>query len=246
MSDSAVAQRIVIATKRGGLLDQYFYFFMALLIPAVVIYGFSVTVGDNLIHPAIPRPAILYVHAAVFSGWLVFFLLQSALVRTHNVYWHRRIGWFGAAMGTVMPALGVATAIVMGRFDMVRLHATDAEAGLMIPLWDMVAFSSTFALAIYYRKKPEFHRRLILIATCALTAAAFGRFPERLLPSEFFYGGVDLLILLGVARDMIVNHRVHRVYYYVLPAFVVGQTIVTYTVFHSLPYWMRIAHAILG
>jgi len=245
LSNSGLNQGIVVTTERGGLLDQYFYFFMSLLIPAVVVYGFSFTVGKNLIHPTIPRPLILYVHAAVFSGWLVFFMLQSALVRTHNVHWHRRIGWFGVALGVVIPVLGVSTAITMGRFNILRLHSTEAESDLMIPLFDMVAFTGTFALAIYCRKKPEFHRRLILIATCALTAAAFGRFPERLLPSELFYGGVDLLILLGVVRDMIVNRSVHRVYFYVLPAFIVGQTIVTYTVFHGLPYWTRIAHAIL-
>jgi hypothetical protein len=65
---------------------------MSLLIAAIVVYGFSITVDKNLIHPAVPRPMILYIHEAVFSGWLVFFILQSALVRTHNVQWHRLIG----------------------------------------------------------------------------------------------------------------------------------------------------------
>jgi hypothetical protein len=244
-SNSRLHPGIAITTKRGGLLDRYFYFFMSLLIPAVVIYGFSFTVDKNLIHPAIPRPPILYVHAAVFSGWLVFFLLQSALVRTHNVGLHRRIGWFGAGLGVLILVLGVSTAIAMGRFNTLQMHATDAESFLMVPLFDMVCFSSTFALAIYWRKKPEFHRRLMLIATCALTAASFGRFPERLLPHEFFYAGVDLLILLGVIRDMIVGRGVHRIYFYVLPAFIVGQTIVIYTVIHNLSYWSKIAHAIL-
>lgn len=218
---------------------------MSLLIPAVVVYGFSFTVGANLIHPAIPRPPILYLHAAVFSGWLLFFLLQSALVRTHNVRLHRRIGWFGAALGVLILVVGVSTAVAMGRFNTLQMHATDAESFLMIPLFDMVCFSSTFALAIYWRKKPEFHRRLMFIATCALTAASFGRFPERLLPHEFFYAGVDLLILFGVLRDMIVNRQVHRIYFYVLPAFIVGQTIVMYTAIHNLPYWTSIAHSIL-
>ncbi len=244
-SNSSLHPRIAVTTKRGGLLDQYFYFFMSLLIPAVVVYGFSFTVGANLIHPAIPRPPTLYLHAAVFSGWLLFFLLQSALVRTHNVRLHRRIGWFGAALGALVLALGVSTTVAMGRFDTLQMHATDAESFLMIPLFDMVCFSSTFALAIYWRKKPEFHRRLMFIATCALTAASFGRFPERLLPHEFFYAGVDLLIFLGVVRDMIVNRRVHRIYLYVLPAFIVGQTIVMYTAIHNLPYWTSIAHSIL-
>src|SRR5260370_33818084 len=107
LSNSGLNRGIAVTTKRGSLLDQYFYFFMSLLIPAVVVYGFSFTVGNNLIHPAFPRPLILYVHAAVFSGWLVFFMLQSALVRTHNVHWHRRIGWFGVALGVVIPVLGI-------------------------------------------------------------------------------------------------------------------------------------------
>jgi hypothetical protein len=240
-SNSRLHQRIAVTTKHGGLLNQYFYFFMSLLIPAVVAYGFSFTVDKNLIHPAIPRPPILYVHAAVFSGWLLFFLLQSALVRTHNVRLHRRIGWFGAALGVLILVVGVSTAIAMGRFNTLRLHSTDAESFLMVPLFDMVCFTSTFALAIYWRKKPEFHRRLMFIATCALTAAAFG----RVLPIQFFYAGVDLVILLGVARDMIVSRSVHRIYFYVLPAFIIGQTIVTYTAVHNLPYWTKIAHALL-
>ena len=245
-SNSSLLQATAVTTKRGGLLDQYFYFFMSLLIPAVVVYGFSFTVGSRLIHPAIPPPPILYVHTAVFSGWLLFFLLQSALVRTHTVRWHRRIGWFGAALGVLILVVGVSTAVAMGRFNTLQMHSTDAESFLMIPLLDMVCFSITFALAIYWRKKPEFHRRLTFMATCALTAASFGRFPEWLLPHEFFYAGVDLLIFLGVLRDVIVNRRIHRIYSYVLPAFIVGQTIVTYTVIHNLPYWIRIAHSILG
>jgi len=64
-----------VTKRRGGFLQNYFYFTMALLIPAIVVFGFSFTIGRNLIHPAIPRPTILYVHAAVFSGWLVFFSL---------------------------------------------------------------------------------------------------------------------------------------------------------------------------
>ncbi len=245
-SDSAL-RRTAVATKRGGLLDRNFYFAMSLLIPAVVAFGFSFTIRDNLLHPAIPRPRILYLHAAVFSGWLVFFLVQSILVRTRHVPWHRKIGWFGAGMGALMPVLGVATAIVMTRFDIAHLHfdVTEAESFLLIPLFDMLCFTSTLALAIYWRTKPEFHRRLILIATCALTAAAFSRFPERLLPNAYFYSGVDFLILLGVGRDMIVNRRVHQVYLYTLPALIAGQTIVTHTVHHNLPYWTSIAQAII-
>jgi hypothetical protein len=96
------------------------------------------------------------------------------------------------------------------------------------------------------RKKPELHRRLTLVATCALAAAGFGRFPGRISPGYLFYVGVDLLILFDVARNLIVNRSVHRVYLFVLPLFIVGQTIVTYIAYHNVPFWLRIAHAILG
>ena len=153
---------------------------------------------------------------------------------------------FGVALGTLIPMVGVYAAVVMGRFNTVSLHATDAESFLVVPLFDMVCSTSTFPLAVYWRKKPELHRRLILVATCALTAAGFGRFPDRILPSYLFYVGVDLLILLGVARDLIVNRTVHRIYLLAVPLFILGQMIVTYIAYHNVPFWLRIAHAMLG
>lgn len=232
-------------TKSAGLWDTYFYFAMSLLMTAVVVYGFSKTMGARIIHPKTAPPTILYVHAFVFYGWLAFFIFQSALVRTRNVKLHRTMGWFGVGLGVLIPMIGVWTTITMGRIRFFVRHEADAPANMLIPLFDMVCFTTTFALAIYWRKKPEYHRRLILIATCALTAAGWGRFPGALFQSNYFYAGVDLLILLGVVRDWIVNHRIHVVYKYALPAFVVGQTIVICTLATNQAYWLKIANAIL-
>jgi hypothetical protein len=234
-----------VRLQRASLWDRPFYFWMALLIVAAVVYGFSFTVNANLFHPPSARPAILYVHAALFTGWLVFLIVQSALVRARHVKVHKKLGWFGLVMGVAMPLVGVVTAIAMNRL---RLRAGDATvaAFLIIPFWDMVSFSVTFALAFYWRTKPEFHRRLILMASCALTAAAFGRFPIAAVRDVWFYAGVDSLILLGVVRDLMVNKRIHPVYLYGLPLMMMGQLTIMYTSLHSLPVWMRIAHAILG
>src|SRR5215475_7526109 len=91
---------------------------MALLILVVVVFGFSRTIERNLIHPAAPRPTILYVHAAVFSGWVIFFILQSSLVRLRNCKLHMTVGWYGVVHGAAIPLLGIPTAIVMGRFHL--------------------------------------------------------------------------------------------------------------------------------
>jgi hypothetical protein len=233
-----------LGLKRLDLRDRSFYFWMSLLIAGVVVYGFSHTVGGRLIRPPSPPPLILYFHAALFTGWLVFFIVQSALVRTRNVKVHRKLGWFGLAMGVVMPFVGIATAIVMTRLR-IRQGSTDAAAFMIVPFSDMVEFTVPFALAFYWRTRPEFHRRLMLIASCALTAAAFGRFPSPLM-DHWFYGGVDALILLAVVRDVIVTKRVHPAYLYGLPLMMLGQIAVTYAFVKSLPQWLKIAHTLLS
>jgi hypothetical protein len=228
------------------LLERYFYFSMSLLIAAVVVYGFSYTVGQNLLHPVVPRPTLLWFHSVVFSAWVVFFIFQSALVRTRNVRVHRLAGWFGAALGVGIPVLGIATAVMMARFHAHKLHESNAATFMAIPFLDICCFTSTFWLAIYWRKKPELHRRLVLVATCALTAAAFGRIAAVNQAYPLFYAGVDALILLGVARDLVVNRRVHGVYLYALPAFAVCQVAVIYEVMTTPAWWVRIANAIVG
>jgi hypothetical protein len=218
---------------------------MSLLIAVIVVYGFSHTIDQNLIHATPIRPWILRLHAVVFSGWVLFFILQSALIRTHNVRVHRKLGWFGVALGVLIPILGIYTAISMARFKTFQLHATDAVQFIAIPFFDIGAFTVAFALAIYWRRKPEFHRRLILIASCILSAAAFGRFPPSILSQNWFYIGVDLLILLAVLRDLIVTRRVHSVYLYALPALILCQTIVMHLVLAAPAPYMNLANAVL-
>ncbi|MFT4114706.1 hypothetical protein [Silvibacterium sp.] len=115
----------------------------------------------------------------------------------------------------------------------------------MVSFFDMTAFTIPFVLAVFWRRKPQFHRRLVLIASCALTSAAFAWFPAYILPPGWFYAGVDSLLLLGVARDLIVDRHIHSVYRYTLPAFILGQAIVVYTVINDLPWWVRIGNAVL-
>ena len=186
---------------------------------------------------------MLWVHGVVFSAWVLFFILQSGLVRMRKVRWHRTMGWFGVALGAAVFILGVTTTIVMHRFLYFQLHRETAIRSISVPLWDIVCFAGTFGLAVAWRKKPEYHRRLMLVAMCALTAAAFGRLAHSFLPPRGFYAGVDVLILLGVARDLIVTRSVHRVYLVALPVFIAGQTFVALS--FTTSWWLRIAKWIL-
>jgi FtsH-binding integral membrane protein len=234
-------------TGRNGILCRYFYFAMSLLMAAIVVAGFNRTVNENLFHPAVPRPFILWIHGAAFAGWVIFFICQSTLVRIRKVSWHRSIGWFGAGLATVMVPLGVTTAIIMARFDTVQLHQnqSDADAFLSVPFYDMITFGVLIALAIVWRTKPELHRRLIFIATCGLMDAPVARF-NYVFDHNLFFPCLDLLILFGVARDLLVDRRVHKVYLYALPLLIAGQSLAIYMWRSNPSWWQGITHAILG
>jgi hypothetical protein len=243
-AQSAAARSQSNITGRNGLVDKYFYFAMSLLFAVIVVWGFSQTVNSNLFHAAPPRPFLLWIHGAAFSTWIVLYIFQSALVRTRNVKWHRFFGWFGAALGALMVVLGCVINVVMTRFHTNVTH--DAEPTFMsIPFYDMLAFGTLLALAIAWRKKPELHRRLLFIATCSLMDAPFGRF-DFVFNNSLFFVGVDLLILLGVGRDLLVDHSTNKVYRYALPLLILGQSISIY-LWHGAPsWWLGISKAMIG
>jgi hypothetical protein len=216
---------------------------MSLLIAATVVYGFSHTIDRNLIHASPLPPFVLYIHAVVFPAWVVFFIFQSALVCSHNVRLHRRLGWFGVAPALAIVVVGTWTSISIARFSIEQKDPFNSTAFTIVQVMDIACFAVPFALAIYWRRKPEFHRRLVLIASCALLDAAFGRFPE--LPLAFSPAGVDALICLGVIRDLVVERRVHKVYLYALPILIVCQIAAMETFIHASPWWMNVANHIL-
>ena len=250
--NSAEIESVVVTERRAGtasplkqFLSRYFYFCMSLLFAGLVVWGFSRTVNDNLFHATLPRPLLLWIHGAAFSGWVLFFIAQSTLVRTHNVRMHRTLGWFGAALGSGMVVLGIAIAIIMTRFDIYQLHQAGVDAFLSIPFYDMIAFGTLLGLAIYWRTKPDFHRRLLFIATCSLMDAPVGRF-DLIFNHNLFFLCLDLLMGMGILRDLIVDRRVNKVYLYALPPAIVGQNLAIYLWRVDPAWWKGITHAIIG
>jgi len=72
IGNAAIAARIdkeASTTKPlKTFLGQYFYLCMSLVMAGLVVWGFSRTVDANLFHAKPPRPWLLWVHGAAFSG----------------------------------------------------------------------------------------------------------------------------------------------------------------------------------
>jgi hypothetical protein len=235
-SQTSAIQASFAWTGRRGLIDRYFYLAMSFLMIAIVVWGFGHTVNDVLFHPAVPRPLLLWIHSATFSAWLLLFLLQSALVRSHNVRLHRTLGWFVAGVGAAMIPLGITVRI---------LHEAGADAFEFISFGDVTIFTVWLALGILWRKRPALHKPAFFIATCGLIGAAFGRVPW-IATHALMYVCVDAVICLGVLRDLLVDRRIHRVYLIGLPALAVAQYGIVYMILTPPHWWVTMAHNLMG
>ncbi len=224
-----------------------FHAVMALLIAAIVVYGFSHTVGRNLLHPATPRPPLLYAHSAVFCAWLALFVVQSMLPAAGHVALHRRLGMAGAWLGACVPLFGLSTAVVMYRFHLAQdPQASSSPAGLAIPLNDMLSFAIAFGLALRWHRRPDVHRRLMLVAMASLTVAAFARFPGWLVPDPWWYLYVDGLVAIGALRDALVDRRIHKVYLVALPVLAAAQGLAMWLALAEPVRWVAALKAVVG
>jgi uncharacterized membrane protein len=226
-------------------LSRNFYFFASLVMAGLALWGFSNTVDARLLHAAPPRPWLLWFHAAVFSAWVALFIAQSALVRVRKISMHRALGWIGAGLAAIMVVSGFVVSVVMLRFDVTVLHLKNVASFLAILWCDMIIFGACVGLAIYFRRRPEYHRRMVFVGSCQLMQAAFVRF-HYIGYHDLYYPALDLLIVAGMLRDMIVDGRVNRVYRYAFPAMLVLQAGATYLERVNPSWWRAATQAILG
>jgi hypothetical protein len=191
--------------------ERIFFSGMAILLCVVVFIGFSATYfRAGMLRAPLPSP-ILHVHGAVFTLWMVLFVVQAALISARRVAWHRSLGTIAFCLPPIMIVLGVIAAIdALGRKVII---AVDPAVSSAIPLIGITVFTIVIFAAWRARRKPDAHKRLVLLATIALGEAAFGRFPWNRMgipPAAGAVTGLGILILFVIAYDLVSLHRIHR------------------------------------
>jgi len=169
------------ATARPHLRDDNLFFSgMAAVALIVVLVGFARTYYlAGLFRAPLPN-LLVHIHGAVFTLWIIFFIIQISLVTARRVDLHRRLGLLGFALASVMVMLGTLTASDRvarrtahpGRDTLQEEHAIYAVA-----LGDMLMFSTFVYLGYRNRLQPTVHKRLMWFATMSLLDAGFDRWP---------------------------------------------------------------------
>ncbi|MGD0648864.1 MAG: hypothetical protein ABR971_12820 [Acidobacteriaceae bacterium] len=172
-----------------------------------MILGFGFDFS-RFLHESPPAPRILYVHAVVFTGWMLLLTTQVLLVLGDRIAWHRKLGWFLAGWACLMVILGPWAAMA-SQASTLNTPFSD-PAFLSVNIVSMSTFTLVLAWGIALRKNPAAHRRMMILTTVAICDPGFGRFSGYLWPHEsnsaivwFFYTfyGNFLLVSLMAAWD---------------------------------------------
>jgi hypothetical protein len=193
-------------------VERLFFGGMAILLCVIVIIGFTPTYfGAGMMHAPLPN-TLLHIHGGVFTIWMVLYLVQTALISVRRVAWHRTFGTIAFCLPPVMICLGTVAAIdALARG--VHIGPLDPSTSLSIPLIGIALFTVVIFASWQARRRPDAHKRLILLATAGLTEAAFGRFPWEKMgisPAGGAVAGIGILTALMVAYDLFALHRIHR------------------------------------
>jgi hypothetical protein len=221
------------ASAPGGWTERRFYAWGAAVIALTAFGGFARTYYLKGAFDTQPLTSLVQVHAALMTAFVILFVTQTRLIATGRTGLHRRLGAFGAALIALIAVVGTLTAIESARRG-VTIGDMSPLVFLVLPLGTVFVFVILAGAAIYYRRRSDIHKRLMLLATLSILTPAIARIPWapfRAMGPPLFIGLTDVLVLAFVAWDTARNRRLH-------PAFGWG----TLFLLASQPLRMLLAH----
>jgi len=150
---------------------------MSLLMLVIVLVGFAPSYflrGAVFAH----LPSLLvHLHGAVFSTWIILFVIQSSLISAGNIRLHRKLGVLGAVVAGLMVVLGVLAPFGTLRRAAVLPSFFTPASFLIGNVIGILIFGAFVAVAICKRNNPKVHKRIMFIANTMLMTPALGRMP---------------------------------------------------------------------
>ena len=239
------AQSSALTTDRSVSLrrERLFFSGMAIAMTLVAIIGFAPTYYLKAHFGTPALSPLLHWHGVAFTLWMVLLITQTSLIAAGRVTIHRKLGIAGVVLALAMMVLGGAVAITRAQQGVLGVPGVPPLVFLAIPLMALVVFPVLFGLAIYFRRRSDIHKRLILIATVELITAAIARLPvvSSLGPPAFF-GIANVFVIAIAIYDWRTRGRVHPATIWgglFLLASQVGRLVISGTeAWHSIAVWL--------
>jgi len=191
--------------------DSVFFPLMAIAMALVVFVGFAPTYYLREQFNGPPLNLLRMIHGAAFTGWIALLVTQTGLIAANRRDVHRKLGVAGAGLAVLMVILGTMLAIDALHRGL-SFPGVSPTAFFAVPIGDMAAFAAMVSLGVINRKRMDYHKRYMLLATTAIIDAAAARIRLDVIQQ----GGVipafviaDLFILTMVLYDLATRKRVH-------------------------------------
>jgi hypothetical protein len=226
--------------------DRRFYLGCGLLFLALTFWAFAKTYYLKILFGTPALTQLVHIHGMVMTGWVVLLVVQTSLIVTHRVQWHRRLGTFGGIWAILVVALGSVTTLHAAARE-VREHspaATFQVSVLGLELLQMLLFGVLVGTAIWLRHRTDYHKRLMLLTAACMLPSVIPRLPFNIrgFPSIFLY--LTIFVIAAVGIDTIRNRRLH-------PAFGWGASLILVligiaVIISTTPWWIRLGTALVS
>src|SRR5688572_5345102 len=165
-----VAEAVSVATP-----SERFYVRMAAMFVGVAVVGFAPTYWVPMLRGTLDVPPFAHLHAVVFYGWTLLFLRQTSLAASGRMTRHRELGVAGVALATAMLLVGLGLSVnSLRRFEAAGLSES-GRAFAIVSVSAITLFAALFTVAVFNVKRPDIHKRVMLVATVSLLQAAIAR-----------------------------------------------------------------------
>jgi hypothetical protein len=201
----AITQKSVLPA-----FDRRFYGWSAITVALIVLVGFARTYYLKGFFGTRTLAPFVHFHGLVMSAWVVLFFVQTRLIAAHRVALHRSLGILGCCLAAVVVVVA-ADATLQAAHREVAAHSIGPFHFLIgINFINLFAFAALLVAAIVWRKRSDYHKRLMLLATVNLLAPAVARICLIFTHNQYVQlAAFFLCILLCVAVDTVRHRRLH-------------------------------------
>lgn len=200
--------------------ERRFFTGMALAMALFVFIGFAPTyylyplTGVESVRGQATLTPMVHLHAALGSAWMVFLIMQTGLIMGRQHQLHMRNGMIGLGLALALIIVGIMVALDSARSGRTPPGWTPTFF-LVFPLASVALFGGFVAAALHWRRKTDYHKRLMLLGTMAILVPAGARFARHFLPGIIPPGPIggmilsDLFLAALVFYDLRARGRLH-------------------------------------
>ncbi len=207
--------------------EDLFFLAVVLLLLTVNFIGFAHTYYlAGMLRAPLPS-AIVHIHGALFTSWLILLLIQTTLISLGRIRWHRQLGVLGGIIAALMLIFGPLA--LVGALRRHAFSASEANVFFTADIAGLLLFAFFVTLGIWYRSNTVVHKRLMLFATIAILPPGLSRWSFHFMESPIAFYGIYLAFPLSiVAFDLLSYRKIQRVTW-------LGTALVTLYIFGATP-----------